>query len=109
MEVFNAERREYYIAKKRRLQADAIAREAVRQDALYIHHYGMDAYLQLFPDAVDMGVSWHEAVVKELEQMEREKLAQTLNGVSQAFAATQSKKGNRAFRSLVRALSSKIV
>lgn len=65
--VFNESRSNYYKAKKRELARRRQERQVVIEDALYIHHYGMSAFLELFPEAKYFGVNWHREVIAELQ------------------------------------------
>ena len=46
----------------------------------------------------------HNAVVKELQRLEKQELANLLTGVSLEYAATQSKKARRAFNNMIKGL-----
>lgn len=104
VEIFNAERSNYYKAKKRELARKREEDRVVEEDALYIHYYGMTAYLELFPEAKDFGISWHKQLLIELQRLERKKLANTLTGMSLAYASTKSKKSQRAFKRVIKDL-----
>lgn len=103
--VFDTGRSDYYKKKKSQRQQEEKDRQLVAEDAVYIKHYGMDAYLRLFPEAKDFPISWHRAVVKELQRLERQSLANTLNGFALASAAKYGKKAGKAFRSLIKDLT----
>ena len=103
--VFDTGRSEYYRQKKERLRLDEAERLLILDDAVFIKHYGMDAYIKLFPDAVNQPMSWHNAVVKELQRLEKQELANLLTGVSLAYAATQSKKARRAFNNMIKGMT----
>lgn len=107
MNLFNAERSAYYKAKKLELTRKSESKRVVKQDALYVYHYGMTAYLELFPEAKEMGVSWHEELVEELENLRLRHLGQELSGYYMASAATKDKKANRKFRTLIKSMTSK--
>lgn len=103
--VFDTGRSDYYKKKKSIRQQEEKDRQLVAEDAVYIKHYGMDAYLRLFPEAKDMSISWHRAVVRELQRLERQSLANTLNGFALASASKHGKKAGKAFRSLIKDLT----
>jgi len=103
--IFNEERRDYYLAKKRRLARENEAGKIIKEDALFIKHYGMMAFLELFPEAKGFGVNWHRSVVEELEHMEQVKLGRLLSGIHSAVAATKDRKANRNFRRTVQKLT----
>lgn len=105
MIIFNEERSAYYKAKKRDLARQKAARSVVKEDALFIHHYGMQAFLQLFPDAKDFGITWHRDVITELDRIKKRDLAQLLSGFYMASAATKDKKANRKFRQIINNLN----
>lgn len=105
MDFLNEERSNYYKAKKLDIERERKARQVIRQDALFIKHYGMSAYIELFPEAKDMGISWHESVLEELEALRSQELAQLLSGIYNASAATKDKSANRRFRRIITALT----
>lgn len=100
-QIFNAERSNYYKAKRRELSRLRQSRQVVVEDALFIKHYGMSAFLELFPEAKGFGVSWHREVIQELEIMKKRELSQLLSGIYMASVATKDKKANRKFRKIV--------
>lgn len=102
--IFNEERSNYYKAKKRELAREREIRQVVAEDALFIHHYGMSAFLELFPEAKGFGTSWHKDVISELEVIKKRELAQLLSGIHMANAATKDKKANRNFKKTIREL-----
>ena len=104
--VFDTGRSEYYREKKTRISREEAERALILDDAVFIKHYGMDAYIKLFPDAVNQPVSWHMAVVKELQRLEKQELANLLTGVSLGYAATQSKEAQRAFNNMIKGMTS---
>jgi len=104
MIYFNQERAAYYRAKKRELKRKSDADRVVRDDARYIRHYGMSAFLELFPEAKGFGISWHQQVVEELESMQKRETASLLSGIYMANAATKNKKANRKFRRVIKDL-----
>lgn len=99
--VFNESRSNYYKAKKRELARLRQERQIVTEDALYIHHYGMSAFLELFPEAKYFGVNWHREVIAELQIIKKRELGQLLSGIYMASAATKDKKANRKFRRII--------
>ena len=103
--VFNEERSSYYKAKKREIQRKNEASLVIQEDAQFIHYYGMSAYLELFPEAKEMGISWHREVLAELKRMERNRLGQQLSGYSMAYAANKSKKARRSFIRIIKDLT----
>jgi len=105
MIIFNEEHRSYYIAKKRELAQENHANSVIKDDALFIYYYGMNAYLELFPEAKGFSIEWHRKVVKELQKMERIRLGQLLGGIYSASGATKDKKMNRKFRKIVNDLT----
>lgn len=107
MKFFNEGRRAYYQAKKRELARKKQSDRVISQDAKFIKHYGMSAYLTLFPEAKDFGLGWHESIILELERMERRQLAQLLSGFYAASGATKNKKVFRRFKSMITSLTSK--
>lgn len=104
--VFNTGRSSYYREKKQRLKLEEAERLLIAEDAVFIKHYGMDAYIKLFPDAINNPVSWHNSVVKELQRLDRQSLANELTGISLAYGASQSKKAGRAFKAMIKSLTS---
>lgn len=107
MIIFNESRSAYYKAKKRELERVSRSRAVIQEDALFIHYYGMSAYLELFPEAKQFGVSWHRDILKELQKIREKYLGQELSGVYMAYGAIKSKKVNRNFRKLIKQLTSK--
>ena len=103
--VFDTGRSEYYREKKTRLKLEEAERLLIAEDAVFIKHYGMDAYIKLFPDAVNQPMSWHLAVVKELQRLEKQELANLLTGMALAYSATQSKKAQRAFNNMIKGMT----
>ena len=103
--VFDTGRSEYYRQKKTRIIQEEAERALILDDAVFIKHYGMDAYIKLFPDAVNQPMSWHLAVVKELQRLEKQELANLLTGISLGYAATQSKKSRRAFNNMIKGMT----
>ena len=103
--VFDTGRSEYYRQKKTRISQEEAERALILDDAVFIKHYGMDAYIKLFPDVVNQPMSWHMAVVKELQRLEKQELANLLTGVSLGYAATQSKKAQRAFNNMIKGMT----
>ena len=103
--VFDTGRSDYYRQKKTRIRQEEAERLLILDDAVFIKHYGMDAYIKLFPEAVNHPVSWHNAVVKELQRLEKQELANLLTGVSLGYAATKSKKAQRAFNNMIKGMT----
>lgn len=103
--IFNAENAEYYRAKKKRLKNKKEANRTIKLDALLVYFYGMDGYLKLVPDAINFGVSWHYALVEELQKLENKKLAQELEGIQMAYASTKDRKASRLFQRIINDLS----
>ena len=104
MAIFNEERSAYYKAKKRELVRIRESEQVIKQDALFIFHYGMSAYIELIPAIKGFGVDWHEKVLKELEALRVKHLAEQLSGFYMAVAATKNKKANRKFRKMIKGL-----
>ena len=103
--VFDTGRSEYYRQKKTRIRQEEAERLLILDDAVFIKHYGMDAYIKLFPDAVNQPMSWHNAVVKELQRLEKQELANLMTGISLGYAATQSKEAKRAFNNMIKGMT----
>ena len=103
--VFDTGRSDYYRQKKIRISREEAERALILDDAVFIKHYGMDAYIKLFPDAVNQPMAWHNAVVKELQRLEKQELANLLTGISLGYAATQSKKSQRAFNNMIKGMT----
>ena len=103
--VFDTGRSDYYRQKKASIRLEEAERALILDDAVFIKHYGMDAYIKLFPDVVNQPMSWHNAVVKELQRLEKQELANLLTGVSLGYAATQSKKAQRAFNNMIKGMT----
>lgn len=101
MNYFNAERRNYYFAKKRDLQRENERRAVIKEDAIFIYHYGMTAFMEFFPESKGLSIEWHRLIVAELALMERKRLGQLLGGVYMASAATKDRKINRKFRKII--------
>ena len=55
--VFDTGRSDYYRRKKTRISREEAERALILDDAVFIKHYGMDAYIKLFPDAVNQPMS----------------------------------------------------
>lgn len=104
--VFDTGRSDYYRQKKANIRREEAERALILDDAVFIKHYGMDAYIKLFPDAINQPMSWHMAVVKELQRLDRQRLANELTGISLAYGASQSKKAGRAFKAMIKGLTS---
>ena len=104
--VFDTGRSEYYREKKARIRQEEAERALILDDAVFIKHYGMEAYIKLFPDAVNQPMTWHMAVVKELQRLKKQELANLLTGTSLAYAATQSKKSRREFNIMIKEMTS---
>lgn len=104
MNIFNEERSNYYKAKKRELSRVNEETKVVAEDALFVHYYGMSAYLELFPEAKDFGIGWHRSLLVELQKLDKKKMGNYLSGTSMAYAATQSRKANRGFRRMIKDL-----
>lgn len=100
--VFNAERSNYYKAKKRELLRKKGERSVIIEDALFIKYYGMTAYLELFPEGKDFGINWHRQVLKELQRLERIDTAQMLIGIRLAYGSTKSKSMLRSFKRMIK-------
>lgn len=103
--VFDTGRSEYYRQKKARIRQEEAERALILDDAVFIKHYGMDAYLKLFPEAVNNPMSWHNSVVKELQRLEKQELANLLTGISLGYSATYSKKDRRAFNNMIKGMT----
>jgi hypothetical protein len=103
--VFDTGRSEYYRQKKTRIRREEDERALILDDAVFIKHYGMEAYIKLFPDAVNQPMSWHNSVVKELQRLEKQELANLLTGISLGYAATRSKKARRAFNNMIKGMT----
>lgn len=107
MAIFNEERSAYYKAKKREISRKREANRVVKEDALYIHYYGMTAYMELFPEAREFGTNWHIQIIEELENIRVKHLGQTFSGFYMASAATKDKGANRKFRKMIKDLTSR--
>lgn len=90
--IFNENNRAYYIAKKARLELDNAVKQAAREDARFVLAYGMDAFMQLYPDALHQGMDWHVDLLKEVERLKRLELAENIAGMALATSAGVSKK-----------------
>lgn len=104
MIIFNEERRNYYLAKKRELSRQNEEAKVIQEDALFIYHYGMIAFLELFPEAKELGISWHRAVIKELQRLETKRLGNLLSGIYSATGATKDKRIFRKFKKIIKDL-----
>lgn len=102
IQLLSPERDAYYAKVKARRQAQNAMRDVVRQDAVFIHYYGMDAFLKLYPDAVDNSMEWHNAVVLELRAIEQRQLADTLVGIQSAVSASLYRKAAHRFARTIR-------
>lgn len=98
------ERRNYYRAKKAEQARQAQASLNVKEDALFIHYYGMSAYLELFPDAKGFSINWHREIIIELKKIDKINLGNQLSGMAMAIAANLSKKSRRKFKQLIRGM-----
>ena len=105
MTVFDTGRSDYYRQKKTRISQEEAERALILDDAVFIKHYGMDAYIKLFPDVVNQPMSWHMAVVKELQRLEKQELANLLTGMSLGYSATYSKKARREFNNMIKGMT----
>ena len=103
-EFFISERTQYYRDKKNRLSREKEESRVVKEDALFVRHYGMTAYLQLFPEASGFGINWHKLLLKELVKMENEHLATVLSGIQLAYASTHDKESAKYFKALLKDL-----
>ena len=103
--IFNEDRSSYYQSKQREMARLEEARRIISEDAIYIHYYGMSAFIELFPEVKGFGMSWHEEVVQELQKLKRNDLANELVGIYLAYAGSQDKKSNRKFRDMIRDLT----
>lgn len=107
MIIFNEERSAYYKAKKREIARRKEALNVIRQDALFIRYYGMDAYIKLVPDVIYYSEGWHNEIIKELQRIDKVQLANLLSGIYLASAATRSKKSNRKFIRTIKGMFAK--
>ena len=105
MAIFNEERSNYYKAKKRELTRQKEENRVVEEDALFVFHYGMSAYLVLFPEAKEFGMNWHNQLLAELQRLKRKEMGQNLAGQSLAYASTKSKKSARHFKRMIKDLT----
>lgn len=105
MEIFNEERSNYYKAKKREILRVKEERHVVEGDALFIHFYGMSAFIELFPECKYFSITWHDEILEELQRLKRRDMGQNLAGMSLAFAASKSKKSSRHFRRMIKELT----
>lgn len=105
MNIFNAERSNYYKAKKREILRVKEENRVVEEDALFVYHYGMSAYLELFPEAKGFGMNWHNQMLVELQRLKKKEMGQYLSGTSMAVAATKNKKSSRLFRRIIQSLT----
>lgn len=103
--VFNAERSDYYKKKQDRLKSERDDNRIVAEDATFIKYYGMSAFLDLFPEARDFPMTWHRAVVKEIQRIEKKQLANKLSGIAMATAAHKSKKNNKLLKRTIREMT----
>lgn len=97
-EFLSKDRSNYYKAKKQRIAAENRRKIPIRRDALFISYYGMDSFLQLFPEALELSISYHEELLEELQRIERKREADRLVGISMAMASTKNKKALRQFK-----------
>lgn len=104
VQFLSDERAAYYKAKKSEQQRQEQQRQTIIDDALFIHYYGMDAYLKLNPDAIDYSISWHRQVLKELQNLDKVKLANHLTGMSLAYSASMSKKSSNKFKTMIKGM-----
>ena len=102
--IFNQDKSNYYKSKKRELARKDQADRVVQEDALFVHYYGMSAYLTLFPEAIGFGINWHRQLLRELQILDKKRLANELSGASMAHAANKSKKGSRMFKRMIKDL-----
>lgn len=98
------ERKNYYKRKQAKIRREHEAKRTIIDDALFIKHYGMSAFIKLFPDSVNFGIDYHNKIVEQLEKMDREKLADYLSGISLAVAATKYRKSGRRFAKMIKVL-----
>lgn len=102
MDFLSEDRRAYYRAKRREVLRKQEADLVIKEDALFIKHYGMSAFLELVPEAKYFGIGWHRQVIEELEHMRQTELARLLSGIYSASAATKDKSANRRFRTTIK-------
>jgi len=95
--IFNEDNQNYYIAKKAQIELATFDKGTIREDARFVLAYGMDAYIKLFPDAIDQTAEWHSDLMQEVERLKRIQTASELSGIGMAIAANLSKKSNRHF------------
>lgn len=100
--VFNAERANYYRAKKRELARQAKDNIVVKEDAIFIKYYGMSAFIELFPEVKGFSINWHRAIIRELQSIERRDIGSTLAGHRMAIMSTKDKSSARSFRRLIK-------
>lgn len=102
--VFNEKNQHYYVAKKARIELARYDRGTIQEDARFVLAYGMDAYMKLFPDAINQPSSWHTELLLELERLKRIHTASELSGIAMAIAANMNKKSNRHFTKYIKDL-----
>lgn len=107
MEFFNAENRDYYRKKKQEILNNKEDNLAIKEDAKFIHHYGMSAYLELVPELRGMGIGWHNKVVEELQRIRYREKAEMLLGIQLAVLSGQDKKAGRKFNRLIKEMTYK--
>lgn len=105
MKIFNEERSNYYKAKKRELSRQREDNRVIEEDALFIFHYGMSAYIELFPEIKGFGMNWHTAILSELKRLKKKELGQNLAGMSLAYASVKNRKSARLFRRIIKDLT----
>jgi len=104
MQFLSKDRQNYYKSKKAEITRKNQESKVVKDDAMFIRYYGMSAYLELFPEAKDFGVSWHREVVKELVKLEKRNMASFLSGNNMAISAIFSKKAARKFKRVIKGM-----
>lgn len=95
-------RKDYYKLKKLEQERKRISQASIIDDARYIRHYGMSAYLELFPEAAGFGMEWHKSIVAELEYIEQKQEGELLAGIASAYSSVKSRKANRAFKHMIK-------
>ena len=102
--VFNESNRAYYIAKKARIELDSDDKNTVKNDARFVVAYGMDAFLKIYPDAIEQSAKWHEQLLIEVERQKRVETSTLLTGIALASNAPYSKSAGRKLSNYIKDL-----
>ncbi len=99
--LLSEERVEYYRLKKEKNHVDNEINQSLANDALFIMNYGMDAYIKLYPDAIDNSAKWHDDILKTMIRLRKSEMADFLVGVELAVSAAIDSKTSSKFKKFI--------